>query len=212
MAKELVMKQGKCFLKPTIDSCSGRGCLRIDNPTGLSVTHNTLKINDMNKTSRMLLGLVAFLTAATSVQAQTISTEQQDAVQRIVAAKLPEHMGVGDLKVRSLAVENDTIKVDVSENFGDVPFTQEGVELMRDEIRQVMGSDYEDAPVLITIAGNDMLPLSLTTSGRTSPLSANSMPTATTSMAWMATSLRCGPAMAGISSLSSTAGSGSVRA
>ena len=110
----------------------------------------------MNKTSRMLLGLVAFLTAATSVQAQTISTEQQDAVQRIVAAKLPEHMGVGDLKVRSLAVENDTIKVDVSENFGDVPFTQEGVELMRDEIRQVMGSDYEDAPVLITIAGNDI--------------------------------------------------------
>lgn len=48
MAKELVMRQGNCFLKPTIDSCSGRGCLRIDNPTDLSITYNTLKVNDIN--------------------------------------------------------------------------------------------------------------------------------------------------------------------
>ena len=64
-----------------------------------------------------------------SMQAQgmAFTQEQQDVVQRIVESKLPEHMGVGDLKVRSLVLENDTVKVDVSENFGDVPFTQEGV-------------------------------------------------------------------------------------
>ena len=90
------------------------------------------------------------------VTAQTVTTAQADAVQRIVASKLPEHMGVGNLKVRSVAVENDTIRVDVSENFGDVPFTQAGVEQMRGEIRQAMGDDYNDYPVLITIAGNDI--------------------------------------------------------
>lgn len=48
MAKELVMKQGNCFSKPTIDSCSGRGCMRVDNPKSISLSHNTLKISDMN--------------------------------------------------------------------------------------------------------------------------------------------------------------------
>ena len=90
------------------------------------------------------------------VQAQTFNQEQQDAVQRIIASKLPEHMGVGELKVRSLVLENDTVKVDVSENFGDVPFTQAGVEQMRSEIREALGSDYEDYPMLITIVGNDI--------------------------------------------------------
>lgn len=49
MAKDLVMKQGCCFLKPTIDSCSGRGCLRIDHPKDLSITHNALKVSDINR-------------------------------------------------------------------------------------------------------------------------------------------------------------------
>ena len=62
--------------------------------------------------------------------------------------------GVG--VVRSITVENDTVKVDVSENFGDVPFTQEGIEQMRDEIREALGGDYGHSPVLITIMGNDI--------------------------------------------------------
>ena len=105
-----------------------------------------------------MLSVAACLALMPSMQAQeqTFTVEQQDAVQRVVASKLPEHMGVGDLKVRSLAVENDSIKVDVSENFGDVPFTQEGVEKMRDEIREALGEEYSDYPVLITIVGNDI--------------------------------------------------------
>ena len=112
----------------------------------------------MKKSSKVLLGLAACLSMASPLQAQeqVFNEEQQAAVQRIVASKLPEHMGVGDLKLRSLVLENDTVKVDVSENFGDVPFTQEGVEKMRDEIRDALGGDYQDSPVLITIVGNDI--------------------------------------------------------
>ena len=93
--------------------------------------------------------------AVMPLQAQEFTQEQQDAVQRIVASKLPEHMGVGELKVRSIVVENDTLKVDLSENFGDVPFTQEGIEQMRGEIREALGND-DDRPMLITIVGNDI--------------------------------------------------------
>ena len=110
----------------------------------------------MMRSRRLLLGAVALLAAVLPLRAQVITEEQQAAVQQVVASKLPEHMGVGDLKVRSLMVENDTIKVDVSENFGDVPFTEAGVELMRDEIRGALGSEFGDYPVLITIVGNDI--------------------------------------------------------
>ena len=112
----------------------------------------------MKKSIKVMLSAVAAMSAVLPVwgQDQAFTAEQQEAVQRIVASKLPEHMGVGDLKVRSLNIENDTIKVDVSENFGDVPFTEEGVERMRSEIRSALGSEYSDSPVLITIVGNDI--------------------------------------------------------
>ena len=110
----------------------------------------------MKRSRRLLLSAVVFLAAVLPLRAQVITEEQQAAVQQVVASKLPEHMGVGDLKVRSLMVENDTIKVDVSENFGDVPFTEAGVEQMRGEIREALGSEYSDYPVLITIVGNDI--------------------------------------------------------
>ena len=108
------------------------------------------------KSRRVLLTAVALLAAVLPMRAQVITEEQQAAVQQVIASKLPEHMGVGDLKVRSLSVENDTIKVDVSENFGDVPFTEAGVEQMRGEIRGALGAGYGDYPVLITIVGNDI--------------------------------------------------------
>ncbi len=110
----------------------------------------------MRKSSQVLLSLLAALAVMCPAQAQTFTQEQQDAIQRIIGSKLPAHMGVGELKVRSLALENDTVKVDVSENFGDVPFTQAGVEQMRGEIREALGAGYEDYPMLITIVGNDI--------------------------------------------------------
>ena len=101
----------------------------------------------MKNSSQVLISLLIAMAVMCPVKAQTFNQEQQDAVQRIIGSQLPEHMGVGELKVRSLVLENDTVKVDVSENFGDVPFTQAGVEQMRSEIRVALGSDYEDYPI-----------------------------------------------------------------
>ena len=112
----------------------------------------------MKKTCKVILSVAACLAVVMPLCAQegVFTPEQLDAVQRIVSAQLPEHMGVGDLKVRSLTVENDTVKVDVSENFGDVPFTQPGIAAMRNEIREALGDGYGGYPVLITIVGNDI--------------------------------------------------------
>ena len=110
----------------------------------------------MKKSSKIFLSVMACVAAISPMQAQSFTQVQQDAVQRIVESKLPEHMGVGALKVRSLAFENDTVKVDVSENFGDVPFSQADIEQMRGEIRTALGSEYSGSPVFVTIAGNDI--------------------------------------------------------
>ena len=112
----------------------------------------------MKITSKVLLTFAACMAVMTHAKAQeqAFTQEQLDAVQRVVESKLPEHMGVGNLKVRSLSFENDTLKLDVSENFGDVPFTQDGVEQMRGEIRDALGSEFAGNPVLITIVGNDI--------------------------------------------------------
>ncbi len=109
----------------------------------------------MKRLNKVLLSAVAWLMVS-PLQAQEFTQEQQDAVQQVVASKLPDHMGVGNLMVRALTFENDTVKVDVSENFGDVPFTQAGIEQMRGEIRYSLGEDYREKPVLITIVGNDI--------------------------------------------------------
>ena len=110
----------------------------------------------MNKSRSIFWSVVVCLAAVMPMQAQSFTQEQQDAVQSVVASKLPEHMRVGRLKLRSLLLENDTVKVDVSENFGDVPFTEAVVEQMRDEIREALGMGNSDHPVLITIEGNDI--------------------------------------------------------
>jgi len=114
------------------------------------------KRKNMKRLHQVLLSAAACLATMSPLQAQTFTAEQMDTVQRIVASKLPENMEVGELKVRSLTFDNDTVKVDVSENFGDVPFTEAGVEQMRDEIRAALGEQYDDSPVLITIVGNDI--------------------------------------------------------
>lgn len=46
MATELVKRQGDCFIKPTIDSSSGRGCMVLKEGDDFVFSHNSLKVND----------------------------------------------------------------------------------------------------------------------------------------------------------------------
>lgn len=48
MASELVKSRDKCFLKPSVDSCSGQGCVIIERDDDILFGNNTLKINKLN--------------------------------------------------------------------------------------------------------------------------------------------------------------------
>ena len=110
----------------------------------------------MKKTIIKGLALCALVAGSSqAVEAQAIvSDTQKQAVEQAVAACLPQNMGIGNLKTRNVALAGDTIVVDVTENFGDVPFTRASIESLKGDIRTAMGAGYSNAPVALSIAGN----------------------------------------------------------
>lgn len=115
------------------------------------VIYNSLIMKINIKT---LLVCIATLTVAFSTQATEIDSIEKDNIQKVIASLLPENMGIGQLKAQSIEVVDDSIKVDLSENFGDVPFTQETVSKLKDDIKEILGEQYKDHKVYLTIAGN----------------------------------------------------------
>ena len=103
---------------------------------------------------KILLVCIATLTVAFGTQATEIDSIEKDNIQKVIASLLPENMGIGQLKAQSIEVVDDSIKVDLSENFGDVPFTQETVSKLKDDIKDILGEQYKDHKVYLTIAGN----------------------------------------------------------
>ena len=93
---------------------------------------------------------------AMNAPAQSLTEEQTARIQEVVASRLPAHMGIGSLKVRSAVVDNGTINVDLSENFGDVPFTVASIEQLKKDIGQSLGTPYLNYDVKLMIAGADI--------------------------------------------------------
>ncbi len=85
-----------------------------------------------------------------------IKDTQKESIQKAVASLLPDKMGIGNLKANAIEVVDDSIKVDLSENFGDIPFTRESVTKLKSDIKSVLGEDFGNHNVYLTIAGNDI--------------------------------------------------------
>ena len=88
--------------------------------------------------------------------AQTFSEAQCAKVQEVVASNMPKNMGIGKLKAKTVELIGDTIVVDLSENFADLPFTQESVAKLKTDIKQAVGNTYDNCKVKVTIEGNDI--------------------------------------------------------
>ena len=91
-----------------------------------------------------------------ALHGQILNQDEINKVQQIISATLPENMGIGELKVKAIDVTDDSVKVDLSENFGDVPFTKESVSKLKADISAALGEQYSKHKVGITIAGNDI--------------------------------------------------------
>ena len=117
---------------------------------------NRMLQNMRNKLSKTFAFLGLALLLAMNATAQSLTEEQTARIQQVVASRLPAHMGIGALKVRSAVVDDDTITVDLSENFGDVPFTAASIEQLKKDIGQSLGAPYHSHDVKLLIAGADI--------------------------------------------------------
>ena len=111
----------------------------------------------MEKNNKTLVALaVAGLIGGGAATAQTFSETQCAKVQEVVASNMPKNMGIGKLKTKTVELIGDTIVVDLSENFADIPFTQESVAKLKSGIKQAVGNGYDNCKVKVTIEGNDI--------------------------------------------------------
>lgn len=112
----------------------------------------------ITKSKSLIVAAVAIAACAMTAHAQTdsIDAAQNQRIQQIIAANLPENMGIGQLKARSIVITPDSVKVDLSENFGDVPFTQQSIDKLKSDIGMVLGEQYNNRTVALSIAGNDI--------------------------------------------------------
>jgi len=99
---------------------------------------------------------IAMTMGVMTVHAQSLNETETEKVQTVIASKLPANMGIGKLKAKTIEVNEDSIKIDLSENFGDIPFTEESIMSLKNEIKATLGEQYNDHKVGITIAGNDI--------------------------------------------------------
>ena len=104
----------------------------------------------------MVAAAVAIMMGWGGSHAQTVSDTQLVNVQQVVSAFLPSNMGIGELKARSITLDDDDVVIDLSENFADVPFTQTSIEQLKKDIKSVLGGEYASKDVRLTIVGNDI--------------------------------------------------------
>ena len=98
--------------------------------------------------------LMMSLAANITLTAQQLSEAQQSQLQQAIESCLQQHMEVGKVKANSVKVADGKILLDLNESFGQVPFTRESIAKLKADVKQLMGEEYSDNDVEITIQGN----------------------------------------------------------
>ena len=112
----------------------------------------------MNKRIHAFVALAcAGLFAAGSVQTQTVLGDADVArVQAVVSKNVPLNMGIGTVRASSVVMSGDTVTVDLSENFSDIPFTESSISKMKDDVKAALGPQGQGRKVKLTVAGVDV--------------------------------------------------------
>lgn len=111
----------------------------------------------MNKSiAKTVVAVALFAAGGFSASAQQVSDDQLARVQDVVKSCVPENMMIGSLKVKEVKLSADSIIVNLSENFGDVPFTTTSIDKLKDDVKVAMGTPYANSKVAIKIEDADI--------------------------------------------------------
>ena len=104
--------------------------------------------------AKKILIALALTLSCLAMGAQALNETQLAQVNKAVAATVPPKMGIGTPKAQSVVLDGDTLRVDLTENYGDVPFTRESLDALKGDIKTALGDEFADKQVALTIAGN----------------------------------------------------------
>lgn len=99
----------------------------------------------------MAVSMISFVSVA-----QSFTDTDLAKVQEIVTSSVPGNMGIGAVKAKSLIMSGDTLVVNLSENFSDIPFTPTSIAGMKKAVKTAMGAQYAGSEVRLTIGGVDV--------------------------------------------------------
>lgn len=108
------------------------------------------------KTKLIALMMALIVTMTFDAYSQQFTDVQMAQIQKVVLSNLPPNMGIGTPKAKSVVLSGDTVVVDLTENFADIPFTRESVAKLRQDFAAALGAPYDKKPMKITIIGNDI--------------------------------------------------------
>ena len=110
----------------------------------------------MKKQVKLLVAITAALSMGNGMVSAQFSDVELQKVQQIVTSNVPAHMGIGAVKAKSLELKGDTVVVNVSENFRDIPFTPESITTFKSDVKTALGEDYKKSKVALLIAGDEV--------------------------------------------------------
>lgn len=110
----------------------------------------------MRKQVKSLVAITATLLMGNGMVSAQFSDVELQKVQQIVSSNVPAHMGIGAVKAKSLALKGDTVVVNVSENFRDVPFTPESIATLKSDVKNALGEGYKNSKMALLIEGNEV--------------------------------------------------------
>lgn len=110
----------------------------------------------MKKQVKSLVAITAALLMGNGMVSAQFSDVELQKVQQIVTSNVPAHMGIGAVKAKSLELKGDTVVVNVSENFRDIPFTPESIATFKSDVKTALGEDYKKSKVALLIAGDEV--------------------------------------------------------
>lgn len=77
------------------------------------------------------------------MSAQNVEEADLLRIQQVVASHVPQNTSVGKVKVGHVSMNNDTVHIDLSGNFGEIPFTESSIEALKTQLLATLGSQYK---------------------------------------------------------------------
>lgn len=112
----------------------------------------------MRKYSKLILAAMLVVVSGSSVNAEEVNNELKQKVEAVVGKSVPDLMGQmgGKMRVKSFDADakKKVLSIDLSDNYGYVPFTKESIAQLAEQIKEVAGAEYAKYKVEISVGGH----------------------------------------------------------